>query len=76
MIKAVPFNVFNYVDTNKQKIIKIDYPRYTIGTIVLKRPTKKPSGETSELPIKVFNFDPRPYIIIGTEDRKYLLRES
>jgi hypothetical protein len=65
--------VFAGNDTNKQKIIRRDYPLYKVGTIVLKRPTRKPSGQDSELPIKLFNFDPRLFIIIEKLGRKYIL---
>jgi hypothetical protein len=67
-IKAVPSQVFQELDKNKQKIVKRDYPLYEKDTIVIKRPER-----AGEVPLKLFNFDPEPYIIADTRGRKYSL---
>jgi hypothetical protein len=68
MIKAVPKDVFNLLELNKQKINKKYYDIYDIGTIVIKRSETK--GAFSN---KVFNFDPELYVIGQVEGRKYRL---
>jgi hypothetical protein len=40
-IKGIPFQVFDGLDTNKQKINYVYYPLYKKGTIVIKRPETK-----------------------------------
>jgi hypothetical protein len=68
MIKAVPTQVFDQLELNKQKINHVYYPSYKNGTIVIKRPESK--GEFS---YKLFNFDPEPYVIGDNVGRKYRL---
>jgi hypothetical protein len=67
-IKATPVNVFNELETNKQKVNYVYYPFYKMGTIVIKRPETK--GAFS---YRLFNFDPEPDIILETWGRKYRL---
>jgi hypothetical protein len=67
-IKAIPSQVFDELDTNKQKINQVYYPLYKKATIVIKRPETK--GVFS---YKLFNFDPELYIIVDTRGRKYSL---
>jgi hypothetical protein len=66
IIKAIPTNVFNELELNKQKVNYIYYPFYKVGTIVIKKPESK--GAFS---YKLFNFDPEPYVISNTIGRKY-----
>jgi hypothetical protein len=68
IIKAVPTQVFDGLELNKQKVNNVYYPLYKKGTIVIKRPETK--GAFS---YKLFNFDPEPYIIVDTRGRKYKL---
>jgi hypothetical protein len=67
-IKAIPSQVFQELDTSKQKIVHGYYPLYKKGTIVIKRPER-----AGEVPLKLFNFDPEPYIIVDTRGRKYIV---
>jgi hypothetical protein len=67
-IKAVPENVFNLLELNKQNIIRLPHDRYDVGTIVIKKSESK--GAFSN---KIFNFDPELYVIGQTEGRKYRL---
>jgi hypothetical protein len=68
MIKAVPTQVFDGLELNKQKINRVFYDLYKNGTIVIKRPEH--SGAFSN---KLFNFDPEPYVIVDNVGRKYRL---
>jgi hypothetical protein len=68
MIKAVPKDVFNMLEHNKQKINRVHYDLYKIGTIVIKKSETK--GAFSN---KVFNFDPELYVIGQVDGRKYRL---
>jgi hypothetical protein len=68
--KAVPYDTFNELETNKQKIVKRYYPMYKEGTIVMKQFERK-----GQIPNKVFNFDPEPYIVVGNVGRKFKLRK-
>jgi hypothetical protein len=68
MIKAVPKDVFNLLELNKQKINKVYYDIYEIGTIVIKKSESK--GAFSN---KIFNFDPELYVVGQVEGRKYKL---
>jgi hypothetical protein len=68
MIKAVPKDVFNYLEHSKQKINRVPYDIYEVGTIVTKKSESK--GAFSN---KVFNFDPELYVIGQVEGRKYKL---
>jgi hypothetical protein len=65
-IKAVPTQVFDGLELNKQKINHYYYDLYKNGTIVI----KKPEGEFS---FKLFKFDPEPYVIGDNVGRKYRL---
>jgi hypothetical protein len=67
-IHAIPVQVFDGFETNKQKVNYIYYPRYLSDVIVIKRPESK--GAFSN---KLFNFDPEPYIILAPRGRKYKL---
>lgn len=69
MIRAVPSEVFNGLDSNKQDIIKIDYPLLQVGDIVLKITTRP----HSEVPIKTFEKDYDLYVIEKVVSRKYKL---
>jgi hypothetical protein len=69
IIKAVPSEVFIGLDTNKQDIVKIDYPLLRQGEIVLKVPTRP----HSEVPIKTFEKDYDLYVISEVRGRKYKL---
>jgi hypothetical protein len=60
--------VFDELELNKQKVNKVYYPFYKVGTIVIKKPESK--GAFS---YKLFNFDPEPYVIADTRGRKYRL---
>jgi hypothetical protein len=66
--KAIPYDTFIELDTNKQKIVKRYYPLYKEGTIVMKQFERK-----GQIPNKVFNFDPEPYIVVGNVGRKFKL---
>jgi hypothetical protein len=70
IIKAVPTQVFDGLETNKQKINYTYYPLYKLSTIVIKRPESK--GVFSN---RIFNFDLEPYIIVETKGRKYRLNK-
>jgi hypothetical protein len=65
-IKAVPKHVFNMLEHNKQKINRVYYDIYDVGTIVIKKSESK--GAFSN---KIFNFDPELYVIGKVEGRKY-----
>jgi hypothetical protein len=67
-IKAVPTQVFDRLELNKQKINHVYYELYKNGTIVIKKPEL--SGMFSN---KLFNFDPEPYVIVDNVGRKYRL---
>jgi hypothetical protein len=67
-IHAIPVQVFDGLETNKQKINYMYYPLYRSDVIVIKRPESK--GAFSN---KLFNFDPEPYIIVASRGRKYRL---
>jgi hypothetical protein len=60
--------VFQELDTNKQKIVERYYPLYKKGTIVIKKPEK--AGEVAK---KLFNLDREQYIIVDSRGRKYSL---
>jgi hypothetical protein len=66
--KAIPYDTFIELETNKQKIVKRYYPLYKEGTIVIKQFERK-----GQIPNKIFNFDPEPYIIVGNVGRKFKL---
>jgi hypothetical protein len=66
--KAIPYDTFIELDTNKQKIVKRYYPLYKEGTIVIKQFERK-----GQIPNKVFNFDPEPYIVVGNVGMKFKL---
>jgi hypothetical protein len=66
--KAVPYDTFNELETNKQKIVKKFYPMYDNGTIVIKKFERK-----GQIPNKVFDFDPEPYVVVGSVGRKFKL---
>jgi hypothetical protein len=66
--KAIPYDTFNELETSKQKIVERYYPLYDKGTIVMKQFERK-----GQIPNKVFNFDPEPYIIVDNVGRKYKL---
>jgi hypothetical protein len=68
IIQAIPYNVFIGLETNKQKIVHRYYPLYKEGTIVIKQFERK-----GEIPNKIFNFDPEPYVIVGNVGRKFKL---
>jgi hypothetical protein len=67
-IKAIPTQVFNELETNKQKINTMYYPLYPRGTIVVKVPESK--GAFSN---RIFNFDPEPYVVNNNVGRKFNL---
>jgi hypothetical protein len=68
MIKAVPTQVFDGLELNKQKINHVFYDLCKNGTIFIKKPEH--SGAFSN---KLFNFDPEPYVIGDNVGRKYRL---
>jgi hypothetical protein len=65
IIKAVPSQVFDELELNKQEVNNVYYPFYKVGTIVIKRSESK--GAFS---YKLFNFDPEPYVITDTRGKK------
>jgi hypothetical protein len=67
-IHDIPIRVFDELETNKQKINYMYYPRYLSDVIVIKKPESK--GAFSN---RIFNFDPEPYIILTLRGRKYRL---
>jgi hypothetical protein len=67
-IKTIPTQVFNELETNKQKINLMYYPLYPHGTIVIKVPESK--GQFSN---RIFNFDPEPYVVYNNVGRKFKL---
>jgi hypothetical protein len=68
MIKAIPSNVFDGLELNKQKINHVYYDLYKNGTIVIKRPESKGAFAN-----KIFKYDPEPYVIGDLVGRKYRL---
>jgi hypothetical protein len=68
IMKAVPTDVFDELDTNKQTINQVYYKLYKPGTIVIR--AKEARGTFSN---KVFNLELEPYVIIDTRGRKYHL---
>jgi hypothetical protein len=67
-IKAVPTQVFDGLELNKQKINHVYYDLYKKGTIVIKKPESKGAFAN-----KLFNFDLEPYVIGDNVGRKYRL---
>jgi hypothetical protein len=68
IIKAVPTDVFQELETNKQSINQVYYKLYKPGTIVIK--SKEGSGAFSN---RLFNLELEPYVITDTRGRKYHL---
>jgi hypothetical protein len=65
-IKAVPSEVFNELDTNKQTVNQVYYKLYKPGTIVIK--SQEGRGAFSN---RVFNLELEPYVIMDIRGRKY-----
>jgi hypothetical protein len=78
-IRAIPWEVFNDLDDNKQNIYIQDYPLLPIGSIVYRKPTTERGLREGvfKQSIRVFDFDPEPFEIIereGIHVGKYRLR--
>jgi len=68
-IKNKPRDVFERLEQNKQDITHVRYPLYKERTIVLKIPER-----AGEVPLKTFDYDPEPYVIVQRAGRKYVLQ--
>jgi hypothetical protein len=69
-IKAIPEEVFVGLVGSNQKIVKKDFLLLPIDTIVLKIPERL----HSQVPIKTFDYDVEPYIIVGHSGMKYYIQ--
>jgi hypothetical protein len=70
-IKAKPVDVFNEETRSNQEIIKKDFVKLPLDTIVLKIPERL----HSQVPIKTFDYDVEPYIIVGHSGMKYYIQK-
>jgi hypothetical protein len=68
-IKNKPHDVFEKLERNNQEIVHVNYPLYKERTIVLKIPER-----AGEVPLKTFDYDPEPYVIVHRAGRKYVLQ--
>jgi hypothetical protein len=69
-IKNKPIEMFNRLKKNEQTYKDVYYRVYKVRTIVLKIPER-----TGEVPLKTFNYDPEPYVIVERAGRKYILQK-
>jgi hypothetical protein len=69
-IKARPIDVFNHYEKNKQRIRYGSYLVYRMYSIVLKIPER-----AGQVPLKTFNYDPEPYIIVLVSGKKYIIQK-
>jgi hypothetical protein len=70
-IKAKPVAVFNEETRSNQEIVKKDFVKLPLDTIVLKIPERL----HSQVPIKTFDYDVEPYIIVGHSGMKYYIQK-
>jgi hypothetical protein len=69
-IKHRPNEVFIRLKKNEQTYRDVYYPVYKVRTIVLKIPER-----AGEVPLKTFDYDPEPYVIVERAGRKYILQK-
>jgi hypothetical protein len=70
-IKAKPVDVFDELTRSNQKIVKKEFKLLPVDTVVLKIPERL----YSQVPIKTFDYDVEPYVIVGNSGMKYYIQK-